>query len=86
MATNKKITDHNAIKQWAAKHNAKPAMATATAEEGDGVGVLRLQRDESADNLEEITWETWFETFDSKNLAVLVDEESGFSKIVSRES
>lgn len=85
------LTDHDAIKEWTEERGGKPAMVSATASEGDGAGVLRLDFGDDDDGLEEITWETWFETFEDSKLALLVQDEtadgetSRFNKLVSRD-
>ena len=85
------LTDHDEIKAWAEERNAKPSMVSATADEGDGVGVIRLDFGRDDEGLEEIEWETWFETFDSQKLALIVQDEtadgeqSNFNKLVSRD-
>ncbi|MBK1624739.1 hypothetical protein [Afifella marina] len=85
-----KLTRHEDIKKWVEERGGKPAMVSATATEGDGVGVLRIDFGDSDEGLEPITWETWFETFEGGNLALLVQNEtaggrtSRFNKIVHR--
>ena len=85
------LTDHDAIKDWTQERGGRPAMVAATADEGDGAGVLRLDFGDDDEGLDQISWETWFETFDSQKLALLVqDETSGgetsrFNKLVSRD-
>ena len=85
------LTDHQEIETWAEERGGRPAMVQATADEGDGAGVLRLDFEEKDEKLDHISWETWFETFESQKLALLVqDETSGgeksrFNKLVSRD-
>ncbi|WP_026464266.1 hypothetical protein [Adhaeribacter aquaticus] len=87
----KTSTDHNTIKKWAEEHDGKPARVKGTGnEEG---GLLRINFPGYAeDNLEEISWEEFFKTFEDRNLAMLYQEEtkdgkeSRFSKFVNRES
>ena len=85
------LTDHDEIKSWAEERGGKPSMVSATADEGDGAGVLRLDFGRDDEGLEEIEWETWFETFDSQKLALIVQDEtadgerSNFNKLVSRD-
>ena len=86
-----KLTDHDKIRSWTEERGGKPAMVEATASEGEGVGVLRLDFGDKDDKLDHISWETWFETFESANLALLVQDEtaegdqSRFNKLVSRD-
>ena len=85
------LTDHDEIKSWAEERGGKPAMVSATADEGDGVGVIRLDFGGDDEGLEGITWDTWFETFDAQSLALVVQDEtadgkrSSFNKLVSRD-
>lgn len=85
------LTDHDAIKSWTEERGGKPAMVSATASGGDGVGVLRLDFGRDDEGLEPISWDTWFETFDGQKLALVVQDEtadgetSTFNKIVSRD-
>lgn len=59
------------------------------------VGVIRLEfggRFSNDDKLEEVSWEDWFEEFEKRKLALVVQDEtaegqkSNFNKLVSRES
>ena len=85
------LTDHDEIKSWTEERGGRPSMVSATASDGDGVGVLRLDFGRDDEGLEEIEWETWFETFDDQKLALVVQDEtadgkqSSFNKIVSRD-
>ena len=85
------LTDHDEIRSWTEERGGQPAMVSATADEGDGVGVLRLSFGRDDEGLETIEWETWFETFDSQKLALIVQDEtadgdqSTFNKIVGRD-
>ena len=82
-------TDHETIRKWATKHGGKPAAVAATHDEGD-VGIIRIMFPKSKQSehagLQEISWDEFFEEFDSRGLALAYDEDSLFSKIVSRES
>lgn len=91
MSDSRTLTDHDEIKSWTEERDGKPAMVEATASEGDGVGVLRLSFGDNDERLEEIDWNTWFETFDDQKLALLVQdktadgETSRFNKLISRD-
>ena len=87
------LTEHDEIRDWAEERNAKPACARGTGG-GNEVGMLRLEfpaysGDES---LAAIDWDNWFEKFDQRNLALLVQDQtargqkSNFNKLVSRKS
>ena len=86
-----KLTDHDAIREWVEQRDGRPAMVSATASDGDGAGVLRIDFGDDDEGLEEIEWSTWFETFDDQKLALLVQHKtadgdtSRFNKLVSRD-
>lgn len=92
--TSEKTTDHDTIRSWAETRGGKPATVGETTTRGDA-GVLTIMFPESehaADHSEllEISWDEWFEKFDSENLALLYQEttadgnKSMFNKIVER--
>lgn len=90
--SSKVTTDHNEIKSWAEERDAKPCRVKGTGGEND-VGLLRLNFPGYAEeNLEDISWEEFFEKFEENELALVYQEEtsngefSNFSKIVSRET
>src|SRR5437762_3557529 len=88
----KTTTNHEEIRKWSEARGGKPAAVKGTGGKGDP-GVLRIEfpggpGDES--ELEEISWEQFFEAFDENKLAFLYQErtkdggESRFNKFVSR--
>jgi hypothetical protein len=91
----KTLTDHDEIRQWAEERGANPACVRGTGGKGD-VGLMRLEfPDQPGANdqkLEPIEWEEFFEKFDERGLALLVQETtaegetSNFNKLVSRET
>jgi hypothetical protein len=91
-STSKTTTDHDEIRQWVDAHDGKPASVRDTAS-GDDPGVLRIDFPGGAgeDELEHISWDTWFQKFDEQNLAFLYQEQkadgedSTFFKLVSRD-
>ena len=92
MAAAKATTDHDVIRKWAEKHGGRPAHVKSVAKKGE-TGILRIDfpqppdDDDRADsNLEEISWDEWFEKFDEEKLAFLYQENSNFNKLVSREN
>lgn len=95
MASSKMTTDHNEIRQWAEARGGRPAAVRATHGKG-GVGIIRIEFPEAPhaedSNLEEITWEEFFEKFDEAKLALLYEDErpggrhSNFNKLVGRET
>ena len=84
-------TDHDEIRSWVEEHDGTPARVRGT-EEGEGVGVLRIDFPGGAgeDQLEHIEWDVWFSTFDDNGLAFLYQErkasgeDSTFFKLVRR--
>ncbi len=82
-------TDHNAIRKWAERHGGKPAAVDRT-HKGDDVGIIRIMFPKAAqsehEHLVEISWDEFFREFDERNLALLYDPGSLFSKIVSRDT
>ena len=86
-------TNHDEIRRWVEEHDGKPATVRGT-EKGDDAGVLRIDFPGGAgeDQLEHISWDDWFEKFDSNGLAFLYQQEkasgedSTFFKLVRRDS
>ncbi len=87
----KKTTDHKTIREWVEKRGGFPAMVKGTGGKDDA-GILRIDfpgYDDSS--LERLSWDEFFEKFDSKKLAFLYQdetsagEESRFSKFVNRD-
>ena len=87
------LTDHEEIRRWAEERGGTPACVRGTGGKGD-IGMLRIDFPgySGGDSLEPISWEDWFEKFDERNLALIVQEKtargqkSSFNKLVSRES
>jgi hypothetical protein len=88
MAGESKITtDHETIKRWAEERGGQPARIRGT---GDGSGgLLRLKFTDDPD-LEQISWNDFFEEFEKNNLAFLYQDEtadgrtSRFFKFIDR--
>lgn len=86
-------TDHDEIRDWVEEREGQPARVEGT-EGGDGAGVLRIDfpdENDDEENLEDISWDEFFEAFENNDLAFLYQDEgsegdtSYFSKFVSRE-
>jgi hypothetical protein len=84
-------TDPKVIQAWVEKRGGVPARVKGTGDESSGI--LRIdfiKGDKRDDKLEEITWDEFFEIFESANLAFLYQEstadgkESRFFKLVDR--
>ena len=91
MSESRTTTDHGEIRRWVEERGGRPARVKGTGSDDD-TGLLRIDypgRGED-DALEEISWEEFFEAFETNNLAFLYQEEtkegseSRFSKFVSR--
>lgn len=84
------LTDHDQIRRWAEARGGRPARVKATSGKG-GQGILRFDFGEKTEELEEISWEQFFEIFESNNLALLEQDktsdgnESRFSKFIARD-
>ncbi|WP_435179250.1 hypothetical protein [Halorussus sp. AFM4] len=85
-------TDHDEIREWVEERDGQPAYVEGT-EDGDS-GLLRIDFPDEGDddeNLDDISWDEFFETFEENDLAFLYQDEtddgetSYFSKFVSRE-
>ncbi len=84
-------TDHHEIRSWVEEHDGIPATVRDTGD-GPGLGVLRIDFPGGAgeDELEHVSWEDWFATFDDSDLAFLYQEhkasgeDSTFFKLVRR--
>lgn len=87
------MTDHDEIRQWAEERGGKPSCVRGTGGRGD-IGMLRLDFPgySGGKSLQPISWDDWFEKFDERNLALLVQnrtargKKSNFNKLVSRET
>lgn len=81
--------DHQTIRTWAEARGGKPAAVERTHKVGD-VGIIRIMFPEAPnskhDALTEISWDEFFEEFEKRQLALLYEEDSLFSKIVGRDT
>lgn len=67
-------THHEVIKQWAEERGGVPATVEGT-EHGDHLGVLRIDFGGKDDKLRHVSWEEWFDTFDSRKLNFIYQEQ-----------
>lgn len=88
MSEQKQTTDHKVIQSFAEENKLKPARVKGT---GNGSeGMIRLMQPSSpasdSDNLEEVSWNTWFEAFEKNDLALIFEkgDSKDFNKLVSR--
>lgn len=85
----KQTTDHDEIRKWVEARGGRPAAVRQTHSKDDG-GILRIDFGEKEPELEEISWEEFFRTFDERKLAFLYQDktkdgkESRFFKFVRR--
>jgi hypothetical protein len=87
------LTDHDEIRRWAEARKAQPSCVKGTARES-GSCLLRLDFPgySGEDSLEAIEWDQWFDVFDKRKLALVVEEKtaegkpSNFNKLVSRDT
>jgi hypothetical protein len=85
----KQTTDHDEIRKWVEARAGRPAAVERTHAEGEG-GLPRIDFGEKERELDEISWEEFFRTFDERKLAFLYQEktkdgkESRFFKFVRR--
>ena len=82
--------DHAQIQRWVEARDGTPAAVRAT-EAGDDPGILRIRfSDESADDLDAIGWDEFFDKFEEAGLAFLYQDQttgggtSRFHKFVKR--
>lgn len=82
-------TDPGEIRSWAEAHGGVPAAVKRTHKGGD-VGIIRIMFPDAPnsehDALQEITWDEFFQELDARDLALLYDEDSMFSKIIGRDT
>jgi hypothetical protein len=85
----RQTTDHEEIRKWAEARGGRPSAVAQTHSAGEG-GLLRIDFGEKEAELQEITWDEFFKTFDERKLAFLYQEktkdggESRFFKFVRR--
>jgi hypothetical protein len=87
------LTNHEDIRRWAEARKAQPACVKGT-ESDHGSCLLRLDFPgySGEDSLQAIEWDQWFDVFDKRKLALIVEEKtaegksSNFNKLVSRDN
>jgi hypothetical protein len=89
MSQAKTTLDHDEIRKWAEKRGGSPASVRGS--EGDEEpGLLRLDFEPADKELEPISWDDFFEKFESESLAFLFQEAtadgslSRFHKFINR--
>ena len=94
MAQSRITQDHEEIRQWAEVRGGKPAQVTGTSADNEA-GLLRFEfpgsPQASDDNLQELSWEVFFEKFDASGLSLLYEDlttegvRTNFNKLVHAE-
>lgn len=67
-------THHEVIKQWAEERKATPATVSGT-EHDDHLGVLRFDFGGDSQDLQHVSWDEWFKTFDERRLNFIYQEQ-----------
>ncbi len=88
---NHTTTDHDEIRRWGESRGGVPAAVKETGSNGDP-GIIRIEFPGRGDDerLDEVSWDEWFEAFDSNGLALVYQDktsegqESRFNKLVRR--
>lgn len=86
MAEATTTTDHDTIRAWIEERNGRPARVKT----GGQGGILRIDFGDADENLEEISWDDFFQIFDENKLAFLHQDQtadgktSRFNKFVDR--
>lgn len=81
----KTTTDHDTIREWAEARGGRPTRVKGTGD-ADDAGLLRFDFGEPEDELEEISWDDFFEKFEESKLALVYDDkpDSRFGKLIAR--
>jgi hypothetical protein len=67
-------TSHEVIRRWAEERDGVPATVEGT-EHGDHLGVLRIDFGGDSGQLQQVSWDEWFATFDARKLNFIYQEE-----------
>jgi len=82
-------TDHDTIRKWAEAKGGRPAAVKST-HSGKDVGIIRIMFPDAPnsehDALVEISWDEFFEEFEKRELALVYEKDSMFSKIIGRDT
>lgn len=91
MALSKTTQDHDTIRKWAEARGAQPAEVRGT-HKGNQTGILRFcfpnARNRKDENLQEISWDEFFEKFDDNGLELIYQDKtaggarSNFNKLI----
>jgi len=75
MSSAERTRNHDAIRKWAEERGGHPAVVEGTEDKREGAGILRIKFDEQEENLRDIEWDEFFETFDERDLTFLYQNE-----------
>jgi hypothetical protein len=75
-----KTRDHETIRRWAEQRGGHPAVVEGTEDNREGAGLLRIKFDEDEEDLKDIEWDEFFDTFDDRGLTFLYQNEIDGSK------
>lgn len=88
------ITDHEEIREWTENRGGHPARVSRTGDGGNGgdPGIIRIDFPgySGEGSLEEISWEEFFDKFEEKQLALVVEnqppegDKGRFNKLIRR--
>lgn len=67
-------THHEVIREWAEARKGVPATVEGTGHD-DHLGVLRFDFGRGGNSLRHVSWDEWFETFDSRGLNFIYQEQ-----------
>jgi len=91
MPLSKTTQDHDTIRKWAEARGAQPAEVRGT-HKGNQSGILRFcfpnARNRNDENLQEVSWDEFFEKFDQNGLELIYQEKtaggakSNFNKLI----
>ena len=74
MSQAKTTQDHGTIRQWAEERGGRPAAVGETRSEEDP-GILRLDFEPKDEGLDPLSWDEFFQKFDSAHLTFLYQDE-----------
>jgi hypothetical protein len=80
MSESKTTKDHAEIQRWTEARGGRPATVSGTGRDGEA-GVLRLDFDPQDSELKKISWQEFFEKFDSDDLSFLYQDKTLDGKI-----
>lgn len=85
-------TNHDEIREWVEERDGQPAYVEDTENGNNGVLRIDFPNQGDDDDLDDISWDEFFETFEENDLAFLYQKETSdgdtsyFNKFVSRDS